>query len=273
MAVRARIRTIVEHRRFQNFIIVVILANAATLGLETSTGFSADTHELLHAADRVAMFVFTAELALRIYGHGWKFFKDPWNVFDFVVITIALIPATGPFTILRALRVLRVLRLMAAVPAMKRVVNGLLAAIPGLVSIAALLALILYVAAVMATQMFRHAAPEYFDDMGTSLFTLFQTMTGEAWPDVARTVMHEEPVAWLFFVVYIVVSTFAVLNLFIAVIVSGLEHQHAEEAALENSQAAHPTPNQQLVEEVRSLRTEIAALRAEIVANAVPGAP
>jgi voltage-gated sodium channel len=262
---REQVRTLVEHKRFQHAIIGVIVVNALTLGLETSTRITAETHGLLRVADRIALGIFLVELALRLYAHGWGFFKDPWSVFDFVVIAIGVVPATGPFVVLRALRVLRVLRLMTAVPAMKRVVGALLAAVPGLVSIGALLFLILYVAAVMATQMFRHAAPEYFDDMGSSLFTLFQTMTGEAWPDVARAVMKEEPVAWIFFVVYIVVSTFAVLNLFIAVIVSGMEQDVTDEMVEAEKQHAdeQAASDRQLLDEIRALRDEVAALRAE----------
>jgi voltage-gated sodium channel len=167
--------------------------------------------------------------------------------------------------VLRALRVLRVLRLMSAVPAMRRVVSALLAAVPGLVSIAALLFLIIYVAAVMATQMFRHIPGGYFDDLGTSLFTLFQTMTGEAWPDVARTVMKQAPIAWIFFVIYIVVSTFAVLNLFIAVIVNGMERGVTDEMveAEEQHAADQAESDRLLLEEIRALRREVAELREE----------
>jgi voltage-gated sodium channel len=261
-----QVHDLVESRRFQRAVIVVIVVNAITLGLETSTHISAAAHVFLRIADRTALALFVVELALRLYGYGWKFFRDPWNVFDFVVIGISVVPATGPFSVLRALRVLRVLRLMTAVPAMKRVVGALLAAVPGLASIAALLSLILYVAAVMATQMFRHAAPQYFDDMGSSLFTLFQTMTGEGWPDVARVVMREQPIAWIFFVVYIVISTFAVLNLFIAVIVSGMEQGVTDDIveAEEKHAADQRAADQQLLTEIQALRAEVAALRKDL---------
>jgi voltage-gated sodium channel len=262
---REQVRDLVDSRRFQLTIIGVIIVNAITLGLETSPKLAAEGHHFLHYADRTALGIFVVELILRLYAHGWRFFKDPWSIFDLLVVGIALVPATGPFSVLRALRVLRVLRLMSAVPAMRRVVGALLGAVPGLASIAALLFLIIYVAGVMATQMFRHAAPQYFDDLGSSLFTLFQTMTGEAWPDVARTVMKEEPVAWIFFVVYIVVSTFAVLNLFIAVIVNGMEHGVTDEMvqAEEKHAADQAASDRLLLDEIRALRAEVAALRAD----------
>ncbi len=205
-----------------------------------------------------------AELTLRIYGHGWRFFRDPWSVFDFVIVAIALVPASESFSVLRALRILRVLRLISMVPSMRRVVNGLLAAIPGMASIAALLTLIIYVAAVMGTKLFGELAPQYFGSLGATLFTMFQTMTGEGWPDIAREVMDKEPFAWVFFVVYILVTTFAVLNLFIAVVVSAMENEVVAEVRAEEAEhaAEEQVANKAILEEIRGLRAELAAVRA-----------
>ncbi len=263
MKPRDRVRALVEHKRFQHFIIWVIVVNAITLGLETSPVVLREVGGLLHVADHVMLYIFTVELALRLYAHGWRFFRDSWNVFDFVIVAISLIPASGPFSVLRALRILRALRLVSAVPAMRRVVSGLLAAVPGMASIGALLGLIIYVAAVMATKLFGTIAPQYFGDLGTTLFTLFQTMTGEAWPDIAREVMAEAPMAWIFFVIYILISSFAVLNLFIAVIVSGMEKTVANDLVeAEDRHAADQAVSDALIlEEVRALRREVAELR------------
>jgi voltage-gated sodium channel len=260
---RDRVRALVEHRRFQQFVIWVIVVNAVTLGLETSGPVVRDFGGVLHVADRVMLAIFVAELAMRLYAHGWRFFTDPWNVFDFVIVGISLIPASGPFSVLRALRVLRVLRLISAVPAMRRVVSGLLAAVPGMASIGALLGLIIYVAAVMATKLFGPISPQYFGDLGTTLFTLFQTMTGEAWPDIAREVMATAPLAWIFFVIYILISSFAVLNLFIAVIVSGMEKTVTNDLVeAEEQHAADQAASDQLIlAELRALRREVAELR------------
>ncbi|OLF08619.1 ion transporter [Actinophytocola xanthii] len=265
MRTRDRARALVENGRFQQFIIWVIVVNAVTLGLETSTRVMAAAGGLLHVADRVMLAIFVLELACRLYAYRWRFFRDPWNVFDFVIVGISLLPTTGPFSVLRALRVLRVLRLISAVPAMRRVVSGLLAAVPGMASIGALLGLIIYVAAVMATKLFAPIAPEFFGSLDTTLFTLFQTMTGEGWPDVARQVMAEAPLAWIFFVVYILVSSFAVLNLFIAVIVSGMEKQVTDDLVrAEDQHAADQAASDKLIlEELRALRAEVAELRAE----------
>jgi voltage-gated sodium channel len=260
---RQRAHVLVEHKRFQQFIIWVIVLNAMTLGLETSDGVMANFGGLLHAADNIMLAIFVVELAIRLYAAGWRFFTDSWNVFDFIIVGISLLPATGPFSVLRALRVLRVLRLVSAVPAMRRVVAGLLAAVPGMASIGALLGLVIYVAAVMGTKLFGDISPEYFGGLDTTLFTLFQTMTGEAWPDIARDVMAEAPMAWIFFVIYILVSSFAVLNLFIAVIVSGMEKTVATDLKdAEDQHAADQAASDQLIlEELRALRVEIAELK------------
>lgn len=263
MTGRERVAELVEDRRFQNFIIAVILFNAVTLGLETSTEIVASYGRLLHTLDYIALGIFVLELAAKFYAHRRKFFRDSWNIFDLIVIGIALVPATGPFAVLRALRVLRVLRLISVVPSMRKVVSGLLAAIPGMASIAALLGLIIFVAGVMATKLFGHISPDNFGDLGTSLFTLFQVMTGEAWPDIAKEIMKQAPMAWVFFVIYILVSSFAVLNLFIAVVVSGMEDELRRDIAEEEAKQAETqaAANKEILDELRALRAEVAALR------------
>ncbi|MEV4646728.1 ion transporter [Saccharopolyspora sp. NPDC049357] len=255
MSTRERLRTLVDAPLFQQVIIGVILVNAVTLGCETSPALVAEHGELLHAVDRIALAIFTVELAARLYAYGPGFFRDPWNCFDTVIVGIALLPTSGSFGVLRALRILRALRLISAIPSMRRVVGALLGALPGMASIAALLVLIVYVGSVVATTLFNNVAPEYFGDLGASLFTLFQVMTGEAWSEVARAVMQAEPLAWTFFIIYIAVTTFTVLNLFIAVTVSAMESQVAreQEIAEENQTAILLAEIQQLREEVRGM--------------------
>jgi len=253
---REKVQAFVSDKRFQQFIIAVIIVNALTLGLETSKSAMAQAGGLLHTVDHIALVIFVVELALRLYAFRLDFFKDPWSIFDLVIIAIALVPATGEFSVLRALRVLRVLRLVSMVGPMRRVVSGLLAAIPGMAAIAALLILVLYVAGVMATKLFGDISPEHFGSLPRTLFTLFQVMTGEAWPDIAREIMAQAPMAWIFFVVYIMVSSFAVLNLFIAVIVNGMEKEVASD--LRADEAKHAAV---LLEEIRALRREVAELR------------
>jgi len=239
---RERVRVLIEDVRFERAITALIVANAITLGLETSPAVVARFGGLLHVIDRTALGVFVVELLSRF--------------FDFVVVGIALMPASSAFSVLRALRVLRVLRLVSLVPSMRGVVSALLTALPGMASIVGLLALVLYVSAVLATKLFREISPEFFGDLGTSLFTLFQVMTIEGWPDIARGVMAQSPYAWVFFVVYLLIATFMVLNLFIAVVVNAMQSQVTED--LKGEGEAH---TRLILDEVRALRQEIDALR------------
>ncbi|MFO7194203.1 MAG: ion transporter, partial [Thermocrispum agreste] len=236
MTPRERVSALVDHPYFQRFIVTVIGINAALLAVQTSASLERHYHDLIAALDTMALAIFVVELALKLYAQRSAFFRDPWNVFDFAIVAIALIPASGPFAVLRALRVLRVLRLVSAVPPLRRVVSAFLRAIPGMVSIIALATLVIFVAGVMGTALFAEASPHYFGDLGRSLFSLFQTMTGESWPDIAEEVMAAQPLAWIFFVVYILVSSFAVLNLFIAVVVNEMEQEVRADIRAEEQQ-------------------------------------
>jgi voltage-gated sodium channel len=261
---RARAQLLVEHPRFDQAITLLIAANAITLGLETSSTLSTHFGALFRAIDRTALGIFVVELTLRFFVYRGRFFREPWRVFDFVVVAIALMPASGAFSVVRTLRVLRVLRLVSMVPSMRRVVSALLAALPGMASIIGLMALVLYVSAVMATKLFGGIAPEFFGDFGASLFTLFQIMTVEGWPDIARTVMTQSPYAWLFFVSYLLVATFMVLNLFIAVVVNAMQSQVAQDLKSEDE-----TRTQSILDELRTLRREIEADRRSEAMTAV----
>ncbi|NGN91955.1 ion transporter [Nocardioides sp. KC13] len=262
ISARDRVRALVDNDTFQKVIIGVIIVNAVVLGVETMVPEHL-AHELA-LFDSLLLGVFVVELVLRLVAYGPRFFLDPWNIFDTAIVAIALVPATGPMSVLRALRILRVLRLVNSVPSMRRVVDGLIAAMPGMGSVAALLVLMMYVAVVISTNLYGEIAPEYFGDLGTSAFTLFQTMTGEAWPDIAREVMAEDPSAWIFFVVFILVMTFAVLNLFLAVVVSGMESVESLTKHEEENDAEQMEMLASLREEMKAVREELASTRAEL---------
>ncbi len=257
---RDRLRAFVDSLPVQRTIIALIIVNAVTLGLETSPTAMAAAGDLILTADRIMLVIFSLEIAARIVAHGLRFFRDPWGVFDFLVVGIAWLPAANGFAVLRALRVLRVLRLISAVPRMRMVVQALLSAIPGLASIIALLALIFYVAAVMATKLFGAAFPEWFGTIGASLYTLFQIMTLESWSmGIVRPVLEVFPLAWLFFVPFILIATFTILNLFIAVVVSAMQSEHdADHAKVEGQAHDERTV---ILAEIRALREEVASLK------------
>jgi voltage-gated sodium channel len=256
-----KLQQFIEQKRFQYTILMLIIINAVLLGMETSASLMAQYGELILSLDKALLAIFVLELLLRIYAYRLAFFRDPWSLFDFSVVAIALLPATGQFSVLRALRVLRVLRVLTIVPSMRRVVSALLGSLPGLGSIAMVLLLIYYVFAVIATKLFGAAFPEWFGSIGASFYTLFQVMTLESWSmGISRPVMEQFPYAWLFFVPFILIATFTMLNLFIAIIVNTMqtftEQEHAQERAAD--QAAEQAEQQQLHAELAQIKAQLA---------------
>lgn len=257
---RHKLVELLSSRRWERGIVSIILLNSIILGLETDAGLVVAYGALLSALDGAILTIFVIEISLRIYAFGPRFFRDPWSLFDFVVVAIALVPASGPFQVLRALRILRALRLVSVMPALRRVVGGLIAALPGMSSIVVLMAMLFYVAAVMATNFFGAAYPAWFGSLGASLYTLFQVMTLESWSmGIVRPVMETYPWAWMFFVPFILLSTYAVLNLFIGVIVSAMQEE-TEATAAADRQALHDD-SAELLAEIRALRAEVSAMR------------
>lgn len=256
-----RLKTIVESRGFEAAITTLIAINAVTLGLETSQTAMASFGPLLETIDQIILGVFVVELAARFAVYRERFFHDPWRIFDLLIVGIALVPATGPFSVLRALRILRVLRLISVVPSLRRVVTGFVSALPGMGSIILLLGLVFYVFSVMATKLYGASFPDRFGDIGASLYTLFQVMTLEGWSDgVVRPVMEVYPTAWLFFIPFIVATSFTVLNLFIGVIVAAMEEEHEAEASAERHEMQ--ADQEVILLELKALREDVKALRA-----------
>ncbi|MEM9641637.1 MAG: ion transporter [Pseudomonadota bacterium] len=245
---------------FERAIMALIVLNAITLGLETSDRAMALAGPVLIVLDNVILAIFAIEIALRLARDPIGFWRDPWRVFDFVVVAVALIPASGPFSVLRAFRILRVLRLISTVPAMRRVVTGLLEALPGMGSILFLLLIIFYVFSVISTKLFGDSFPEWFGTIAASAYTLFQIMTLESWSmGIVRPVMDVYPQAWMLFLPFIIATAFTVLNLFIGVIVDAMQSEHEAEAQGERDHLQSQT--EEILKEIRSLRSEVAVLR------------
>jgi voltage-gated sodium channel len=221
---RARLAIWVESPAVQNFVIILILFNAVILGLETNKDLMANHGMLLVALDKACLAFFVIELVLKLVAYRGLFWRSGWNIFDFLVVAIALMPAAGALAVLRSLRVLRVLRLLTVIPSLRRVVAAFIHAIPGLAGVMAVMGIFFYTAAVLATKLFGTAFPDWFGSIGKSLYTLFQIMTLESWSmGIVRPVMETYPLAWMFFVPFIIVATFTILNLFIGVIVSTMQ--------------------------------------------------
>jgi voltage-gated sodium channel len=272
--VRERVRAIVDAPWFQACVITLILVNAVILGAETSPRVTDSYGRLLRAVDLTILALFVLELGMRMYAHRQAFFRDPWSWFDLVIVGVALLPSSGPFSVLRVLRVLRALRLLSVIPTLRHVVTGLFRALPGMMSILFLVVLLLYVSAVMATELFSDVSPQYFEDLPSSLFTLFQIATADGWGNIAKDVMEHKPMAWVFFVVFVLVSTLVALNLFIAVAVEALEKDDEESGGGRGGGSGSragggpgeggPDGGQAVIlAELRALRAEVAVLRRE----------
>ena len=257
-----RLRAFIEAETTRNFIIFVIVVNAVVIGLETSPTAMAVAGGLLLALDTVALTIFVIEILIKLVVYRLRFFRDPWNLFDFAIVAVSLAPASDSTSVLRALRILRALRLISAVPRMRIVIQALLQAIPSMGSVLALLSLVFYVASVMATKMFGGQFDAWFGTVGRSAYSLFQIMTLESWSmGIVRPVMEVYPYAWAFFVPFILIVTFAVLNLFIAIIVNSMQEVAASDT--EAQAQAHDAALRALTEEVGRLRLDLAALNGQ----------
>ena len=224
------LKNFIESRFINLFITLVILINAITLGLETSRELVSKIGNILIYVDKIALSIFVIELLIKLFVYRLSFFKSGWNVFDFIIVTIALIPTSGPLSILRAFRIFRALRLLSMVPSMKKVIQAMFYAIPGIASVGTIIVLIFYISAVLVTNFFGNKFEDWFGSIGESMYSLFQIMTLESWSmGIVRPVMEEYPYAWAFFVPFILVTTFAVLNLFIGIIVDAMQHQTNED--------------------------------------------
>lgn len=211
----------IESNRFQYTIIGLIIVNAITIGLETSDSIRDAFGLWLTEIDRYILVLFTIEIGLKLVAYRHRFFYSAWNVFDFLIVAIALIPAAGPLHILRTLRILRTARLINNVPKLRLIIESLLKSIPSIGWIAVLLFMIFYIFAVIGTDLYQESFPHYFGDMGKTMFTLFQVMTLESWSSgIARPMMEEVPMSYLFFIPFILLATYTTLNVFIAIVVN-----------------------------------------------------
>lgn len=249
---------ITESAAFQQFIVVVIAVNAITLGLETSEAVMASVGPLLVMVDRLALMIFIVEIALKLVAQGRRFFTSGWNLFDLGIVVIALLPTAGGLSVLRALRIIRVTRLFSIVPGLRMIIQALIGAIPGMTSIVLVLGLIFYICAVVATKLFGEQFPDRFGGLDVSALTLFQLMTLDGWSaEIVLPVLAVYPWSWVFFIPFIVVTSFAVLNLFIGVLMSNIESQQ-EEREVERDETMRHSIEDLAVElhEIRALLRE-----------------
>lgn len=268
---RARLRAFLETDRVVNAIMTLIIFNAITLGIGTSDWAQANFGTALAIIDKTVLTIFVIELLLKLYAYGLSFFRNSWNIFDLFVVAVGLLPATAGLSALRGLRVIRALRLLSVIPQMRAVVQALLDALPGMGAVIIMISIVFYVFGVMATIMYGDAFDEWFGTLGRSLYSLFQIMTLESWSmGIVRPVMIEFPMAWAFFVPFIVITAFSVLNLFIGLLVNTMQSavEADTEAEFEKLRALVREETDQvdahvleLSEQVKQLREELAKAR------------
>ena len=264
---RERVREFVERDRFKNTIMTVIIINAVTLGMSTSETLMGFMGPTLHTIDTLALAIFVVELLLKFYAYRLDFFKSAWNIFDLIVVIVGLMPTGGGLSALRGLRVIRTLRLLSVVPQMRAVVQALLDALPGMGAVIIMISIVFYVFGVMATLMYGNAFDEWFGTLGRSLYSLFQIMTLESWSmGIVRPVMEQFPSAWLFFVPFIVITAFSVLNLFIGLLVNTMQSAVEEEQRdeIHELQALVKSETDIVDAHVLDLHAELKELRREI---------
>ena len=225
-----KLRSFLMRSDVRMVVIGIIVFNAILLGLETSSTVMARYGALITLLDTICLTIFIVELLAKLIAFRGQFFRDGWNVFDFFIIAISLAPNAQSMSVLRALRIFRVLRVISAAPSLRRVVEGFITALPGMGSVFLLMGMIFYIGSVIATKLFAEAFPEWFGTLAMSAYSLFQVMTLESWSmGIVRPVMEIYPYAWVFFVPFIMVTTFAVVNLLVGLIVNSMQDAHQAE--------------------------------------------
>ncbi len=256
---KAKLKQYIESNSVQNFIITLIIFNSITIGLETSQSIMGSFGRTLLLIDKLILAVFVIEILLKLYAYGFSFFRSGWNIFDFSIVAIALLPASGTLAILRSLRIFRSLRLIKNVPKLRFIVESLFHSLPSLLWIFILLALVFYVFAVIGTNLFGAGYPEWFGNIGASMFSLFQIMTLEGWAEISRTIMVKYPFANIYFIIFILLASYTTLNIFIAIVVNTMSEvqQKTSTDSVEKIENFIQDENEELRNDIKLLKEQI----------------
>jgi voltage-gated sodium channel len=267
---RERCRQIVEARWFEPFMIGLILFNAVLIGLETSHGIVEKHGQLLHLGNDIILWVFVAEAALKITAVAPRlklYFGNGWNLFDFSIVVLSFLPATEEFALVaRLVRVLRVLRLVSAVPQMRLIVATLVRSIPSMGHVIMLMSIIFYIYAVTGFHLFHEIDAKHWGTLGAGLLTLFKMVTLEGWIEIMNAVIEKRPWSWIYFISFILLGTFVMLNLFIAVVINNLDASKA--AALE--ELRDPVTHEEVLDELKRTRDALTALQRRLESLPAP---
>jgi len=257
-------QSIVEKPAFEYFIVGLILFNAVILGLETSPEFVANYNGWLHLGNKIILGVFILEAALKIIAVAPRlklYFGNGWNLFDFSIVVLSLLPATGEYAMIaRLARLLRVARLMSTIPELRLIISTLIRSIPSMGHVMMLMSVIFYIYAVAGYHLFNEHDPEHWRNLGMSLLTLFRVVTLEDWTDVMYTAMEMHYLSWIYFVSFVVLGTFVVINLFIAVVLNNLEE--AKQEQLEAIRA--PASKDEILRELRQTQEALTRLQQKL---------
>jgi len=264
---REKVKCFVEHKSVQNFIIGLIVLNSITIGFETSEKIMLSIGNALLLIDKIILAIFVVEIALKLYAYRLSFFKSGWNVFDFSIVAIALLPASGTLAILRSLRIFRSLRLLKNLPRLRFIVESLLHSLPSLGWIFVLLALVFYVFAVIGTKLFGADFPEWFGNLWASMFALFQIMTLEGWAEIARTIMIKFPLSNIYFIVFILLASYTTLNIFIAIVVNTMSEVQlrVNNEGVEKIESFIQDENEELRNDIKNIKEQIIKLEEKIL--------
>jgi voltage-gated sodium channel len=268
--VKAWCTRMVDSGWFEPAMVALILFNAVLIGLETSPAIVKTHGDLLHQLNDAILVVFIAEALMKITASAPRYrnyFANGWNLFDLAIIVLSLIPATGEFALVaRMIRVLRVLRLISAVPQLRLIVSTLVRSIPSMGHVVMLFSILFYIYGVTGYHLFHAADAERWGTLGSSLLTLFQMITLDDWANIYAKAREAHAWAWVFFVTFIVIGTFVVMNLFVAVVINNLE------ASKEAELHAHPATPEEVLAEIRRTREALARLENRIgSSSAAPG--
>ena len=259
---REKTKQFIESKSVQNFIIGLIVLNSITIGFETSDKVMSSAGDTLLLIDKIILAIFVLEITLKLYAYGFSFFKSGWNIFDFSIVAIALLPASGTLAVLRSLRIFRSLRLLKNLPKLRFIVEALLHSLPSLGWIFVLLALVFYVFAVIGTKLFGAAYPEWFGNLGASMFSLFQIMTLEGWAEISREIMKEFPLANIYFIIFILLASYTTLNIFIAIVVNTMSE--VQQKTSEKMEDIIQDENEELREDIRLLKDQIVKMEEKL---------
>ncbi len=264
---REKIKLLCESSKFQNFIIGLIIFNSITIGLETSERIMMSFGNTLLLIDKIILSIFVVEILLKLYGYGFSFFRSGWNLFDFSIVAVALLPASGSLAVLRSLRIFRSLRLIKNVPKLRFIVESLFHSLPSLLWIFVLLALVFYVFAVIGTKLFSASFPHWFGTLGSSMFTLFQIMTLEGWAEISREVMIVYPLANVYFIIFILLASYTTLNIFIAIVVNTMSEvqQKTSSVSVQKIETIIQDENEELKNDIKLLKEQIIRMEKKLL--------